>query len=153
MTTFLCTSQQRHRYVSNKTPKDVLVERQQGVSVVRLHNVLMERHDDGFGGRNNNIPSVRLHNVSNKSQIKHSTTSQWYVSKTSQWYVFTTSHYYVSTISCASPNWSTQQCCGGTSTPRLGVALLWWSLRFQVTLSWAQSICINFLFTAHLDHP
>ena len=71
VTTSLCTSQWRRRYVSKETPSDVSVERRQDVSVVRLHD------------------------VSNKSQMKHSMTSQWYVTKTSQWYVFTTSYWYV----------------------------------------------------------
>ena len=68
VTTSLCTSQWRCRYVSNETPNDVSVERRQDVSVVRLHD------------------------VSNKSQMKHPMTSQCYVTKTSQWYVCTTSH-------------------------------------------------------------
>ena len=36
--------------------------------------------------------SLRLSNVTDTSQMKHPTTSQWYVTKTSQWYVSTTSH-------------------------------------------------------------
>ena len=95
ITTSLCTSQQRHRYVPNETPNDVSVERRLDVSVVRLHDVLLERCDYVLKGRNNDVPSVRLHNVSNKSQMKHPTTSQWYVS--------TTSHYYVPTTSPVSP--------------------------------------------------
>ena len=95
VTTSLCTSQQRGRYISNETPNDVSVERHQDVSVVRLHDVLLVCRDD--------VPSVRLHDVSNKSQMKHPTTSQWYVTKTSQWYVSTTSHQYVSTTSPVTP--------------------------------------------------
>ena len=47
-------------------------------------------HHNVWRGRN--VPSVRLFDVSNKSQMKHPTTSQWYVTKTSQWYVSLTSH-------------------------------------------------------------
>ena len=83
ITTSLYTSQRRRRYVSNKTPNDVSMKRRQDVSVVRLHDVLLERRDNVSGGRNNDVPSVRLHDASNKSQIKHPTTSQWYVSTTS----------------------------------------------------------------------
>ena len=50
--------------------------------MVRLHDVLLDGRDDFLKGRNNDAPSVRLHHVSNKSQMKHSTTSQWYVTKT-----------------------------------------------------------------------
>ena len=49
---------------------------------------------------NDEVPSVRLHDVSNKSQIKHPTTSQWYVAKTSQWYVSTLSQSYVVATPC-----------------------------------------------------
>ena len=72
-----CTSQRRRRYVSNETPNDVSVERRQDVSVVRLHNILLEGRDDVSKGLNNDVPSVRLLDVSNKSQIEHLTTSQW----------------------------------------------------------------------------
>ena len=84
VTASLCTSQQRLRYASNETPNDVSVEGRQDVSVERLHDVLLVCHDDVSRKRNDNVPSVCLHDVSNKSQTKHS--------KTSQWYVFTTSH-------------------------------------------------------------
>ena len=83
VTTSLRTSQRRRRYVPNETPNDVSLERRQGVSMVRPHNILLERRDNVFKGHNNNVPSVRLHDVSNKSQMKHPTTSQWYVSLTS----------------------------------------------------------------------
>ena len=73
--TSLCTSQQRGRYVSNETPNDV--------SVVRLHDVLLVCRDDVLGGQNDDVQSVRLHNISDKSQMKHPTTSQWYLSMTS----------------------------------------------------------------------
>ena len=64
--TSLCTSQRRRRYVSNETPNDVSMERRQDVSVVRLY-VLLERHNDVSKGCNNDAPSLRLHDVSNKS--------------------------------------------------------------------------------------
>ena len=68
-----------------------------------LHDVLLERGDDFLKGRNNDVPSVRLHDVSNKSQMKHPTTFQWYVTKTSQLYASTTSHCYVPyNVSCKS---------------------------------------------------
>ena len=76
VTTSVCTSQQRRRYVPNETTIDVLMERHQDVSLVRLQGVLLERHNDVSKGRNNDAPSVRLHDVSSKSQIKHPTTSQ-----------------------------------------------------------------------------
>ena len=85
--TSLCPSQGRHSYVSNEIPNNVSVELRQDVSVVRLHDILLERRGDVSRGLNNNIPSVRLLNVSNKSQMKHPRTSQWYVTKTSQWYI------------------------------------------------------------------
>ena len=43
------------------------MERRQDVSVVRLHDVLVERHKDVSKKRNNNAPSLRLHDVLNKS--------------------------------------------------------------------------------------
>ena len=79
-----CTSQQCRRYVSNETPNDVSEERCLDVSVVHLYDVLFERRDDVLRGRNNDVPSVSLHDVSNKSQLKHPTTSHWYVTKMSQ---------------------------------------------------------------------
>ena len=51
------------------------MECRQDVSVVRLHGVVLERFDDVSRGRNNNVLSVRLHNVSNKSQANHPTSS------------------------------------------------------------------------------
>ena len=92
VTTSLCTSQQRCRYISNKTPNDLSVEHRKDISVVPLHNIILECRVDVSRGRNDNVPSVRLHNISNKSQMKHPTTSQWCVTKTSQWYLLTTSH-------------------------------------------------------------
>ena len=58
----------------------------QDVSVVRLHSVLLVCRDDVSRGRKGDGPSVCLHDVSNKSQVKHPTTPQWYATKTSQWY-------------------------------------------------------------------
>ena len=43
------------------------MERGQDVSVLRLHDILLERHNDFSKGRNNDAPSLRLHDVSNKS--------------------------------------------------------------------------------------
>ena len=54
---------------------DFSVERRQDVSVVRLHDNLLERCGDVSRGHNNNILSVCLHNLSNKSQMKHPTKS------------------------------------------------------------------------------
>ena len=65
--TSLCTSQRRRSYVPNETPNDISMERRQDVSVVRLHDVLLERHNDVSKGCNNDAPSLRLHDVSNKS--------------------------------------------------------------------------------------
>ena len=62
------------RYISNETPNNVSVERRQDVSVVCIHDV----------------PLVRFCDVSCNSQMKHPTTSLWYVSTTSRSYVVTT---------------------------------------------------------------
>ena len=43
------------------------MERRQDVSVVRLQGVLLERHNDVSKWRNNDAPSLHLHDVSNKS--------------------------------------------------------------------------------------
>ena len=67
--TFFCPSQRRRKYVSNETPNDV--------SMVRLHDVIRERWDNVSRVRNNDVPLVRLRKVSNYSQMKCSTTSQW----------------------------------------------------------------------------
>ena len=83
------------------------MERRQDVSVVRLYDVLLERCDDAIKGRNNHILSVRLQDVSEKSQMKHPTTSQCYVTKTSQWYVSMTPHYYIPATSPVSPKCNT----------------------------------------------
>ena len=50
------------------------MKRRQDASVVRLHDILLERRDDVSRGLND-VPSVRLLDVSNKSQIEHPTTS------------------------------------------------------------------------------
>ena len=57
------------------------MERRQDVSVVRLHDILLERREEVSRGRYNDVSSARLHNVSNKSQMKHPTMSHWYVPK------------------------------------------------------------------------
>ena len=69
-------------------------------------------------------PISTFHNVSSSYQMKHPTTSQWFVIKMSLWYVSTTSYSYVSTTSPVSPKWNTQQRRCGTSPPRLKVTLL-----------------------------
>ena len=43
------------------------MERRQDVTVVCLHGVLLERHNDVSKERNNDAPSLRLHDVSDKS--------------------------------------------------------------------------------------
>ena len=103
VTTCLWTSQRRRKNVPNETLNNVSLERRLDVSMVHLHNVLLERRDYVLKGRHNDVPLVRLHDVSNKSQMKHRMTSQWYVTKTSQWYVSTMSHYYLPTTSPGSP--------------------------------------------------
>ena len=92
VTMSLCTSQWRHRYVSNEIPNDVSVKRRQDFSVVRLHDVWLVCRDDVSWGRNNDVPSVRFQDVLNKSQMKHPMTSQWYVFTTSYCYAVMTSH-------------------------------------------------------------
>ena len=64
VTTFFCLSQQRHRYASDEISNDVSLERRQDVSVVCLHDVVKERRDNISRVRNNNVPLVSLHNVS-----------------------------------------------------------------------------------------
>ena len=56
VTTSLCTSQRRRRYVSNETPNNVSVERCQDISVVGLFNVLLVCCDDVSWGRNTTSP-------------------------------------------------------------------------------------------------
>ena len=105
------------------------------MSVVRLHIILLERRDNVLKGRSNDVPSLHLDDVSHKTQMKHPTTSQWYVTETNQWYVSTTSHYYVSTTSSVSHKPNTQiTLLWYVSTTCVGVTLLRRSLRFQVTL-------------------
>ena len=77
-------SPQPLKHVSNEAPIDVSVVRHQDVSVLRLHDVLLECRDDVSWGRNDDALSVHLHDVSIKSQMKHPMRSQWYVTKTSQ---------------------------------------------------------------------
>ena len=72
--TSLCTPQRRRRYVSNETPNDVSMKLHQDVSVVRIHDILLECRDNVSRGHNNAVSSVRLYDVSEKSQMKHPTT-------------------------------------------------------------------------------
>ena len=58
------------------------MKRRQDVSVVRLHDVLLEHCDDASGGCNKDGLLLRLHNVSNRSHMKHQMKPQWYVTKT-----------------------------------------------------------------------
>ena len=53
----------------------------QDVSVVRVHDIFLERRDNISRGRNKDVPSVRLLDVSNMSQMEHPTMSPWYVTK------------------------------------------------------------------------
>ena len=87
-------SQGRRRYVANETTCNVSVERRQDVSVVRLHDVLLEcrydvsrgryetpndismvRHQDVPVVRVHDVPLVHLYDVSCNSQTKHPMTS------------------------------------------------------------------------------
>ena len=92
LTTSLCMSHRLRKYVSNEKLHYFSVEGRKVVSVVRPQNVLLERSKDVWRGRNNNVPSIRLHDVANKSQMKHPTTSQWYITKTFQWNISSTPH-------------------------------------------------------------
>ena len=138
VTTSLCTSQRRRRYVSNETPNDVSVERRQDASVVRLYDFLLVCRDDVSRVCNNDVPSVSLQDVSNKPQMKHPKTSEWYVTKTSQWYASTTS---LRRLPNETPNnvavvrllhVSELRC-------RNALSLIRSLLRFQITLSWPPS--------------
>ena len=102
VTTPLYTYQQRHRHVPNETPNNVLMESSQDISMVHLHDVLLERHNDVVRGRSNNVPSVPLHDASSKSQMKHPMRTQWFT-KVSQCSISTTFHYFVSKMSPVSP--------------------------------------------------
>ena len=86
VTTSLSMFQWRRRYVSNKTPNDVSIERRQDVSVVCLNDVFLECRDDVSWGSNNDVPSLHLLDDSSKSKMKHPTIPPWYVTRTSQWY-------------------------------------------------------------------
>ena len=100
------------------------MERPQDVSVVHLHNVLLERHNKVSKGRNNDAPSLRFHNLLNEipndvSVVRYQAVSverihdvqlarlynvfcksQIKHPKTFLWYVFTTSRSYVSPTFC-----------------------------------------------------
>ena len=52
------------------------MERREDVSVVLLHDVSLEHRNDVSKGRNNDAASLRILDVSNKSQMKHPTTFQ-----------------------------------------------------------------------------
>ena len=67
----ISTSPRRLKQVSNETPNNFSVVRQQYVSWVRIHDVSL----------------VRLYDVSCKSQIKHPITSLWHISTTFSSYV------------------------------------------------------------------
>ena len=54
----------------------VLVVFWQYVSVVFLHDFILESEDGVSRGSNNDVLSVRFHDVSNKSQMKHPTAYQ-----------------------------------------------------------------------------
>ena len=56
VTTSLCTSQQRRRYASNEATTNVSMERCQDVSVLRLHDVLLECRDDVSRRRYDGVP-------------------------------------------------------------------------------------------------
>ena len=56
VTTTLCMSQQRRKYISNETLNEVSVERSQDVSVVRLHSVLLKWCDYISRRRYNDVP-------------------------------------------------------------------------------------------------
>ena len=77
------TSWRRHRYVSKETPNHVSVERLQDVSVVPPHDVLLAFRDGVSRGHNGSVPSVRLRDVSNQSQMKHQRRLQRRLSGTS----------------------------------------------------------------------
>ena len=64
--TSVCTSQQRHMYVSNETANDVSVEHRQHVSVVRLHDILLELCDNVSRVRNISTSPRLLEQVSNE---------------------------------------------------------------------------------------
>ena len=85
-TTSLCTSQRCCRYVSNETPNNVSMERRQGVSVAHIHDVLLERRNEVSTTRSQDVTTTSHQYVSRTSQtrtqMKHPTTSQWYVSTT-----------------------------------------------------------------------
>ena len=69
---------------SSSSSNDVSMGLGHDVSVVRFHDVQLERPNDVSRECNNDDPPVRLHDVSNKSQMKHEKKFQWYVTKTSQ---------------------------------------------------------------------
>ena len=124
----------------NELLNDVSIERCQDASVVHFHELLLEHPNNVSKGRDNYVPSVRFSNVSNKSQMKQPTTSQWYITKTLQWYVSTRSHQHVSTTPPLSLKQNAQNRCCGTSPPCLGLMfsrrlVSRFLLHIQITLS------------------
>ena len=108
------------------------MESREDVSVVRLHNILLKRRDDVLRGRNNDVVSVRLHDVSDKSQMKHH-------QDVSVVRVLDVPLVRLYDVSCKSQIKQSVHRCG-TSPSRLRVTLLRRLiirslLRFQVTLS------------------
>ena len=107
----------------------------------RLCDVLLELHNNVSKGRNSGASSLRLHDVSNKFQMKHPTTSRSNVAMTSQWCVSTTSYWnvimtsqrevattpqdYVSTVSQTSLKWNTQRSLSGTLPKNLSGTYPW----------------------------
>ena len=113
VTTSLSTSQRRRRYVSIEKLNDVSMKRQQDVSVICLHNILLERlkqvsnetpnevsvvhQQDVLVVRIHDFLLVRLYDVSCKSQMKHPIMSLWCVSTMPRSYVVATFCLQVST--------------------------------------------------------
>ena len=81
LTTSLCTYHWRRRYVSNEALNHVLPKRLSGTSVQHLIGMSWRR-----------LKRTSHEYVSDKSQMKHPTTSQWWVTKRYQWYISTTSY-------------------------------------------------------------
>ena len=106
VTTSLSTSQRCRRYVSIEKLNDVSMKRQQDVSVICLHNILLERlkqvsnetpnevsvvhQQDVLVVRIHDFLLVRLYDVSCKSQMKHPIMSLWCVSTMPRSYVVAT---------------------------------------------------------------
>ena len=127
VTKSLCTCQWRRRYVLNETPNSVSMERRQYVSVVCLHDVLLDSCSDvskdlattsfqyvsttsqtsfrwniqqRLSGRYQDVWVVRIHDVRLARLYDISCKSQIKHPKTLLRYVSTTSGSYVFAISC-----------------------------------------------------